>query len=161
VRADPGQDRFKETMAAVPTGVAIVSSAFSGGFRALAASSFTSASLDPPLLLVCLDSQTQTLEAVAETAAFNLSVLERGQEFLAERFSGRAPLVDPSWQEVPHRLGGNGLPIVEGCVAWFECRLQRLYPAGDHDIALGGVMRAGREAGEPLILWDRAFWRLG
>ena len=161
MRAEPGQERFKEAMAAVPTGVAIVSSAFAGGFRALAASSFTSASLDPPLLLVCLDSQTQTLEAVTETAAFNLSVLERGQEFLAERFSGRAPLVDPSWKEVPHRLGGNGLPIVEGCVAWFECRLHRLYPAGDHDIALGEVIDAGREAGEPLILWDRAFWRLG
>ena len=98
---------------------------------------------------------------MSEAAAFNLSVLERGQEFLAERFSGRAPLVDPSWREVPHRLGGNGLPIVEGCVAWFECRLHQLYPAGDHDIALGEVIDAGREAGEPLILWDRAFWRLG
>jgi flavin reductase (DIM6/NTAB) family NADH-FMN oxidoreductase RutF len=161
VRADSGQERFKDAMAAVPSGVAVVSTAGAGGFRALAASSFTSASLEPPLVLVCLDSLTQTLEAVAETAAFNLSVLERGQEFLAERFSGRAPLVDPSWQEVPHRLGSNGLPIVEGCVAWFECRLHRLYEAGDHDIALGEVIDAGRGAGEPLILWDRAFWRLG
>ncbi len=161
MRADSGQERFKDAMAAVPSGVAVVSTAGAGGFRALAASSFTSASLEPPLVLVCLDSLTQTLEAVAETAAFNLSVLERGQEFLAERFSGRAPLVDPSWREVPYRLGSNGLPIVEGCVAWFECRLQRLYEAGDHDIALGEVIDAGRGAGEPLILWDRAFWRLG
>jgi flavin reductase (DIM6/NTAB) family NADH-FMN oxidoreductase RutF len=148
-------------MAAVPSGVAVVSTAGPGGFRALAASSFTSASLEPPLVLVCLDSLTQTREAVAETAAFNLSVLERGQEFLAERFAGRAPVVDPSWREVPHRLGGNRLPIVEGCVAWFECRLHRLYEAGDHDIALGEVIDAGRGPGEPLILWDRAFWRLG
>ena|SRR5437899_12028601 len=148
-------------MAAVPSGLAVVSSASAGGFRALAASSFTSASLDPPLVLVCLDSQAQTREAVAESAAFNLSVLERSQEFLAERFSGRAPQVDPAWKEVRHRLGSNGLPIVEGCVAWFECELRQLYPAGDHDIALGEVIDAGREAGEPLILWDRAFWRLG
>jgi flavin reductase (DIM6/NTAB) family NADH-FMN oxidoreductase RutF len=62
---------------------------------------------------------------------------------------------------VPHRLGGYGLPIVQGCVAWFECRLRQLYPAGDHDIALGEVIAAGREPGEPLVLWDRAFWRLG
>src|ERR1700738_4506678 len=108
-------------MAAVPSGVAVVATAGAGGlpgpaarsFRALAASSFTSASLEPPLVLVCLDSLTQTREAVAETAAFNLSVLERGQEFLAERFSGRAPVVDPSWREVPHRLGGDGLSIGE------------------------------------------------
>jgi flavin reductase (DIM6/NTAB) family NADH-FMN oxidoreductase RutF len=155
------QDRFKEAMAAVPSGVAIVSTAIQAGFRGLAASSFTSASLEPPLVLVCLDSYTQTLEAVADAGAFNLSVLERSQEFMAERFSGRAPLVDPSWREVPHRLGGNGLPIVEGCVAWFECELRQLYPAGDHDIALGEVTDAGRRPGEPLILWDRAFWRLG
>ena len=155
------QERFKDAMAAVPSGLAVVSSASAGGFRALAASSFTSASLDPPLVLVCLDSQAQTREAVAESAAFNLSVLERSQEFLAERFSGRAPQVDPAWKEVRHRLGSNGLPIVEGCVAWFECELRQLYPAGDHDIALGEVIDAGREAGEPLILWDRAFWRLG
>jgi flavin reductase (DIM6/NTAB) family NADH-FMN oxidoreductase RutF len=161
VRVEPGQERFKEAMAAVPSGVAVVASGVAGRYRALAASSFTSASLDPPLVLVCLDSQTQTREAVAETAAFNLSVLERGQEFLAERFSGRAPLVDSSWREVPHRLGSNGLPIVEGCVAWFECRLRQLHTAGDHDIALGEVIDAGRGAGEPLILWDRAFWRLG
>jgi flavin reductase (DIM6/NTAB) family NADH-FMN oxidoreductase RutF len=161
VRPEFGQERFKEAMAAVPTGVAVVSTGGAGGFRALAASSFTSASLEPPLVLVCLDSLSQTREAVAETAAFNLSVLERGQEFLAERFSGRAPLIDPSWREVPHRLGGNGLPIVEGCVAWFECRLHQLYAAGDHDVALGEVIDAGRGAGEPLILWDRAFWRLG
>ena len=114
MQADSGQERFKDAMAAVPSGVAVVSTAGPGGFRALAASSFTSASLEPPLVLVCLDSLTQTRETVAETAAFNLSVLERGQEFLAERFSGRAPVVDPSWREVPHRLGGNGLPIVEG-----------------------------------------------
>jgi flavin reductase (DIM6/NTAB) family NADH-FMN oxidoreductase RutF len=161
VREVLGQDRFKEAMAAVPTGVAVISTASPGGFRALAASSFTSASLDPPLVLVCLDSWSQTREAVAARGAFNLSVLERGQEFLAERFSGRAPLVDPSWGEVPHWLGGNGLPIVEGCVAWFECELRELYPAGDHDIALGEVTDAGRGSGEPLILWDRAFWRLG
>jgi flavin reductase (DIM6/NTAB) family NADH-FMN oxidoreductase RutF len=155
------QDRFKEAMAAVPTGVAIVSTANQAGFRGLAASSFTSVSLEPPLVLVCLDSYAQTREAVAARGAFNLSVLERSQEFMAERFSGRAPLVDPSWREVPHRLGGNGLPIVEGCVAWFECELRELYPAGDHDIALGEVTDVGRRPGEPLILWDRAFWRLG
>jgi flavin reductase (DIM6/NTAB) family NADH-FMN oxidoreductase RutF len=158
---EAGHERFKDAMAAVPSGVAVVVSRLGGSFRALAASSFTSASLDPPMLLVCLDSLTQTRDAVAETSAFNLSVLERGQEFLAERFSGRAPLVDSSWREVPHRLGANGLPIVEGCVAWFECSLRQLHPAGDHDIAVGEVIGAGRNPGEPLILWDRAFWRLG
>jgi flavin reductase (DIM6/NTAB) family NADH-FMN oxidoreductase RutF len=148
-------------MAAVPAGVAVISTRGGGRFHALAATSFTSASLHPPLLAVCLDSLSQTRQAVLETAAFNLSILERSQEFLAERFAGRAPLVDPAWRDVPHWLGGNGLPIPEGCVAWFECELREVWPAGDHDIVLGEVIAAGREAGEPLVLWDRAFWRLG
>jgi flavin reductase (DIM6/NTAB) family NADH-FMN oxidoreductase RutF len=148
-------------MAAVPAGVAVVSTGTEGRYYALAATSFTPASLEPPLLLVCLDSLSQTRQAVADRGAFNLSVLERGQEFLAERFAGRAPLVDPGWRDVPHRLGGNGLPLVDGCIAWFECELRDLVGAGDHDVALGEVVAAGREAGEPLVLWDRAFWRLG
>ena len=98
--------------------------------------------------------------AVEQTGTFAVSVLERGQEFIAERFAGRAPLVDPGWREVPHSLGPAGLPLVDGCIAWFECELRALHRAGDHDIAVGEVTAAGRRTGEPLVLWDRAFWRL-
>jgi flavin reductase (DIM6/NTAB) family NADH-FMN oxidoreductase RutF len=147
-------------MAAVAAGVVVVSVADGGGFRGLTATSFTSASLEPPLVLVCLDSLTRTRDAVAETGAFTVSVLERSQEFAAQRFAGQAPLVGPSWGDVPHTLGANGLPIVRGAIAWFECRLVDLHPAGDHEIAVGEVSAAGRGGGEPLILWDRAFWRL-
>jgi len=147
-------------MAAVPAGMAVVSARGGGGFRGLTASSFTSVSVEPPLLLVCLDTMSQTRDAVADQREFNLSILERSQEFLAERFAGRAPLIDPTWREVPHVLGGNGLPIVRDCVAWFECRLRDLHPGGDHEIAVGEVLACGRSGGEPLVLWDRAFWRL-
>jgi len=151
---------FRDAMARHAAGVSVVSARQSGGFRGLTATSFTSASLEPPLVLVCLDRFAQTRDAVADAGEFNVSVLARDQEFLAERFSARAPLVDLSWREVPHRLGGNGLPIVEGAVAWFECRLQEMRTAGDHDVALGLVIDSGWAPGDPLILWDRAFWRL-
>jgi len=153
-------DAFREALAGVPAGVVVVSSRDWSGFRGLTASSFTSASLEPALVLVCLDRFAATRDAVAETGLFNVSVLERGQEFVAERFAGRAPAVSGDWGEVPHRLGGNGVPIVGGCVAWIECTLRDLLPAGDHDIALGEVTAAGREPGEPLVIWDRAYWRL-
>ena len=148
-------------MAAVAAGVVVVSARDEDGLRGLTASSFTAASLDPPIVLVCLDRFARTRDAVAASARYTVSVLERGQEFVAERFAGRAPLVGPAWWDVPHDLGENGLPIVRGCVAWFECALRDLYPAGDHDIAVGEVTAAGRRPGEPLVLWDRAFWRLG
>jgi len=147
-------------MAALPSGVVIVSTRDRAGFRGLTASSFTSVSLAPPLVLVCLDHFAQTRDAIAASGLFNVSILERGQEFLADRFAGRAPVVDPAWREVPHLLGANGLPVVRGCVAWFECELLDVYPAGDHDIFVGRVTQAGRDSGEPLVSWDRAFWRL-
>lgn len=148
-------------MAALPTGVVVVSTRDRAGFGGMTASSFTSVSLEPPLILVCLEHATRTRDAVEASRLFNVSVLERGQEFIAERFAGRAPLVDPTWREVAHELGRNGLPLVRGCVAWFQCELHDMHPAGDHDIVVGQVTAAGRGAGEPLILWDRAFWRLG
>ncbi|HKF15908.1 MAG TPA: flavin reductase family protein [Candidatus Dormibacteraeota bacterium] len=153
-------DQFKDAMAALPSGVVIVSTRDRAGFRGLTASSFTSVSLAPPLVLVCLDHFAQTRDAIAASGLFNVSILERGQEFLADRFAGRAPVVDPAWREVPHLLGANGLPVVRGCVAWFECELLDVYPAGDHDIFVGRVTQAGRDSGEPLVSWDRAFWRL-
>ena len=153
-------DQFKDAMAALPAGVVIVSTRDRAGFRGLTASSFTSVSLAPPLVLVCLDHFAQTRDAVETSGLFNVSVLERGQEFVADRFAGRAPVVDPAWHAVPHVLGANRLPVVRGCVAWFECQLWDLHPAGDHDIFVGQVMQAGRDSGEPLVSWDRAFWRL-
>jgi len=154
-------DEFKEAMAALPAGVVVVGARDEDGLRGLTASSFTSVSLEPPLVLVCLDRHTRTRDAVATSAQFTVSVLERSQEFVAERFAGRAPQVGPAWRDVPHDLGASGLPVVRGCVAWFECVLRELYPAGDHDIAVGDVTAAGRGPGEPLLLWDREFWRLG
>ena len=154
-------DEFRKAMAAVPAGVVVVGARDGEGLRGLTASSFTSVSLEPPLVLVCLDRFARTRDAVAATARFTVSVLERSQEFVAERFAGRAPLVGPAWGDVPHDLGASGLPVVRGCVAWFDCSLRDLHNAGDHDIAVGEVTASGRGPGEPLVLWDRAFWRLG
>jgi flavin reductase (DIM6/NTAB) family NADH-FMN oxidoreductase RutF len=154
-------DAFREAMAGLPAGVVVVGARDADGLRGLTASSFTSVSLEPPLTLVCLDRHSGTRDAVAERGLFTVSVLERGQELMAERFAGRAPLVGPAWAEVPHELGASGLPIVRGCVAWFECTVRVLLPAGDHDVVLAEVTAAGRNPGEPLVLWDRSFWRLG
>jgi flavin reductase (DIM6/NTAB) family NADH-FMN oxidoreductase RutF len=138
----------------------VISAPFGDGFRGLTATSLVSISAEPPMVLVGLERMTATRNAVVKARAFNVSVLTRSQEFIAERFAGRAPLVDPAWLAVPHRAGANGIPIVEGCAAWFECGLHDLHPGGDHDIAIGRVAAFGLGDGEPLVHWDRAFWRL-
>jgi flavin reductase (DIM6/NTAB) family NADH-FMN oxidoreductase RutF len=151
---------FRDVMARLPAGVVVVSARAENGYRGLTASSLVSISVDPPLVLVGLEREAATRAAVAEGKAFNVSVLTRSQEFIADRFAGRAPSIDPRWEGVPHRLGANGIPLIEGCAAWLECRLVEIHPAGDHDICVGEVIAASAGSGDPLILWDRAFWTL-
>jgi flavin reductase (DIM6/NTAB) family NADH-FMN oxidoreductase RutF len=154
------RQEFRDVMARLPSGVVVISARFAGGYRGLTASSLVAISAEPPMVMVGLEREATTRVAVVEGGAFNVSVLTRSQEFIAERFAGRAPAVDPAWQEVPHRLGTNGIPLIEGCAAWLECQLVQVYPAGDHDICVGEVQVAVQGAGDPLILWDRAFWTL-
>jgi flavin reductase (DIM6/NTAB) family NADH-FMN oxidoreductase RutF len=147
-------------MARLPAGVVVVSARLGTGFRGLTASSLISISADPPLVLVGLEREAATRAAVVEGQAFNVSVLTRAQEFIAERFAGRAPAVDAAWREIPHRLGTNGIPLIEGCAAWLECSLVEIRPAGDHDVCIGRVEAVQQGSGDPLILWDRSFWTL-
>src|SRR5262249_3368994 len=130
------------------------------GFRGLTASTLVSVSAEPPLVLVGLEHESLTRQAVIETRQFNVSVLARDQEFFAERFAGRAPAVDPHWKEVPHHAGANGIPLIDGCAAWLECDVVQVHSAGDHDVCIGEVKAAKVGAGDPLILWDRSFWGL-
>jgi flavin reductase (DIM6/NTAB) family NADH-FMN oxidoreductase RutF len=147
-------------MARVPAGVVVVSARDEIGFRGLTASSLVSISADPPMVLVGLEREAATRIAVIEGNAFNVSVLTRSQEFIADRFAGRAPVIDLRWEQVPHRLGSNGIPLVDGCAAWLECRLVQVHAAGDHDVCVGEVEAAVAGAGDPLVLWDRSFWTL-
>jgi flavin reductase (DIM6/NTAB) family NADH-FMN oxidoreductase RutF len=147
-------------MARLPSSVVVISARSLQGYRGLTASSLVSISVEPPMVLVGLEREAATRAAVIEAKAFNVNVLTRRQEFIAERFAGRAPAVEASWKEIPHRLGENGIPLLDGCAAWFECRLVQVHPAGDHDICVGEVEVAIKGSGDPLILWDRTFWTL-
>jgi len=153
-------DGFRDAMARLPAGVVVISTKLGDEFRGLTASSLVSISLEPPMVLVGLEQESATRAAVLETKAFNVSLLTRSQEFLADRFAGRAPAIDARWVSVPHRLGANGIPLIDGCAAWLECRLIVTHRAGDHDILVGEVDAATAGGGEPLILWDRTFWTL-
>src|SRR2546428_12135971 len=147
-------------MARLPAGVVVISARIGDEFRGLTASSLVSISLEPPMVLVGLERESATRAVVLETHAFNVSLLTRSQEFIADRFAGRAPSIDVTWRTVPHRLGTNGIPLVEGCAAWLECRLVGVHEAGDHDICVGAVEAVIQGEGDPLILWDRSFWTL-
>jgi flavin reductase (DIM6/NTAB) family NADH-FMN oxidoreductase RutF len=147
-------------MARLPAGVAVVSSRAGEEYRGLTASSLVSISAEPPMVLVSLEHESATRAAVVATGAFNLSLLTRAQEFIADRLAGRAPALDPAWSTLPHRLGSNGIPLLDGCAGWLECRLVQVHQVGDHDICVGEVEAAATGSGDPLVLWDRSYWTL-
>jgi flavin reductase (DIM6/NTAB) family NADH-FMN oxidoreductase RutF len=153
-------DEFRDAMARLASGVVVVSAKTADRYHGLTASTLVSVSVEPPLVLVSLEHETATLAAVRETRRFNVSALTRDPEFIAERFAGRAPAVDAHWRAVPHRLAENGVPLIEGAAAWFECEVVEIHTAGDHDVCIARVTSAAAGAGNPLILWDRAFWTL-
>lgn len=155
------ESELTDALRLLAAGVAVLAARAERGYRGLTVTSLTSVSLDPPLILVCLDRLAQTRDLVLDGGSFTISVLAREQDFLADRFSGRAPAVESTWREVPHRLGAGGLPILEGALAWMECAVEAVHPAGDHDIVVGRVLAAGAGRGDPLVLWDRGFWTVG
>jgi flavin reductase (DIM6/NTAB) family NADH-FMN oxidoreductase RutF len=153
-------EEFRAALSRVASGVVVVSASSAERFHGLTASSLVSVSADPPLVLVSLEHETATLGAVRNARRFNVNVLTRGQEFLAERFAGRAPAVDAEWRAIPHRVGDNGIPLIDGCAAWLECEVTEIHTAGDHDVCIARVTSALAGGGDPLILWDRTFWTL-
>jgi flavin reductase (DIM6/NTAB) family NADH-FMN oxidoreductase RutF len=153
------EQAFLNAMARLPAGVCVVTARTGDELKGLTASSLVSISLQPPLVLVGLERASATRAVVLETGAFNVNVLTRNQEFIADRFAGRAPAVD--WRTLAHRPGTNGIPLLDGCAAWLECRLTQSHTAGDHEIVVGAVEAAEIGSGDPIILWDRAFWSLG
>jgi flavin reductase (DIM6/NTAB) family NADH-FMN oxidoreductase RutF len=145
------------------SGVAVVTTVDGDdGYRGATVSAFTAVSLEPPLVLVCIDRAGRMSELVPASGAFVVSILESNQEFLAERFAGRAPLPDKHFAGVPFRLAGNGCPILDGAHAWYACRVAATHDGGDHVVVIGAVDDAGigPETDDPLLTYDARYRRL-
>lgn len=148
-------------MARFASGVTVVTTAGETGFHGVTVTAFCSVSLDPPLVLVCIDRSIQSHALIAAAQAWAVNLLARDQEFYAEQFSGRAPLADRAFSRVPHRIGALGVPLIEGCLAWIECRPWASYDGGDHTIFVGEVAAlALGPSDDPLVYYDRAFYEL-
>ena len=120
----------------------------------MTASAFSSVSLDPPTVLVCLEKTSQTRAMVSEAGTFVVNVLSAQQEHIAKAFS--LPGMK-SFTEHVHRVGIDGAPVLDGCIAWFECKVSTILDGGDHDVFLGDVIACGTDPGDPLLYYDRDY----
>jgi flavin reductase (DIM6/NTAB) family NADH-FMN oxidoreductase RutF len=151
----PTSDQLRQAMALAPTAVTIVTTSGPGGPAGATANAVSSLSLDPPLMLACLDRGSRTLEIIRESAAFGVCVLGAEQEPLARAFASKAPHTE-KFREVEYSER-EGVPILGGTVAWVACTLRELHPGGDHEIAVGDVRAVGAAGGDPLVFFGGAY----
>ena len=136
-------------MAQFATGVTIIAAPLKAGeFVGFTANSFNSVSLDPPLIVWSLARHSRSLAAFESAERYAVSVLAREQVDLARRFS--RPHAD-RFAGVEYRLGLANAPLIDGAVAWMECRHHALHPAGDHMLFIGQVETCAFRATSPLV----------
>jgi flavin reductase (DIM6/NTAB) family NADH-FMN oxidoreductase RutF len=140
---------FRRACGRFPTGVAIASVLDAKGTpHGLTVSSFTSVSLDPPLVLICLGHQVSAIDAFRASEYFGINVLAEDQRDLAERFTRKG---QDRFDGLKWRRGTTGVPILPGVLAAIECAVRQRIAAGDHDIFVGEMVGARVARGAPLI----------
>lgn len=147
---------FRNALGRFATGVTVVTALNAEGKPiGVTISSFNSVSLDPPLVLWSLSTNSPKLEAFRQASHYAINVLAADQRGLSNRFASRA---EDRFADVPVRRGQGGTPLIEGCCAWFECTHEAHYPGGDHIIFVGRVEGFARgEATSPLVFFDGAY----
>jgi flavin reductase (DIM6/NTAB) family NADH-FMN oxidoreductase RutF len=150
-------DEYKSLMSQWATGITVVTTSGPEGTHGMTANSFTGVSLQPPLVLVCVDHRARTHEHLQETGLFGIHILHSGQEELAKRCAGLYGEAGNRLGDVPHESGPHGAPLLSDCLVALECRLYATYEGGDHTIFLGEVESTRIGDGTPLLYFNRAF----
>jgi flavin reductase (DIM6/NTAB) family NADH-FMN oxidoreductase RutF len=137
----PEPDVFRAAMSQFASGVTVVTTVQGGIDHAMTASAFTSVSLDPPLVLVCVDKTARFHQAVALSRAWGASILAGSQEPLARRLATRGRPLAGQLDGYPHRRGEHtGAALLEHALCRLECRTWEMYDGGDHTIVVGEVV---------------------
>ncbi len=152
---------FREVMRRYPSGVVVVTVKAKSESRGMTAVSFSSVSLDPPLVSVAVAKNARTHQLLKTGGGFVVNILKDNQQHLAQHFA-QGLSGDDQFKSLAHHGGLVGAPILEGCLGYLECRLHSAMEAGDHTIFIGEVERAETgEEGLPLIYFGRDYRKLG
>jgi len=145
-------------MRAWTTGVAIVTAAHGGERHGMTVSSFTSVSLDPPLVVISLSTGSHTHDLVRKAGAFGVTILAASQSGLAERFAGRREGDRDRMEGLQTQTFATGAPFIKGGLAFLDCRVTQAIAAGMNTVFMGEVVAVrGDDHDTPLIYHDRAY----
>ena len=145
---------FRQAMSSFPTGVTVVTvGSDDGDMHGVTVNSFSSVSLDPMLVLVCLNGASRAVGLIERAGAFVVNVLSAGQQDVSRWFANQyRPAGSTMFDGVPFEPGATGCPVLVDAAAAFDCRLRQSHRAGDHLIVLGEVVAlVHRPQLEPLI----------
>lgn len=154
---------FRATVGSFATGVTVVTTRGEEHAYGMTANAFSSLSLDPPLVLVCAMARSEGSEHIKRNGCFAVNILRAEQEPLSRYFASKdRPRGRDAFAEVPHRIAESGSPVLEGAVAYLDCRLHADLEAGDHRIFVGEVLELEADPdGTPLVFHGGQYRLLG
>jgi 4-hydroxyphenylacetate 3-hydroxylase, reductase component len=139
---------FRRCLGQFATGVTLVTTEASGKCYGLTANSFSSVSIEPPLISWAIGRRSRSFEVFRAAKYFNVHILSTSQINISQHFSGAA---EDKFQSIEFSYGASGAPVLPNPIALIECQQETAIDAGDHAIIVGRVLRLASEAGEPLI----------
>jgi flavin reductase (DIM6/NTAB) family NADH-FMN oxidoreductase RutF len=144
---------FRSTVGAFATGVTVVTTRGEEHAYGMTANAFSSVSLDPPLILVCVINPSEGADHITRNGVFAVNILSVDQEPLSRYFASRdRPKGRDAFRDVAHRVGTSGSPILDGAAAFMDCRVHAMHEAGDHLIFIGEVLELDvQDGGTPLV----------
>jgi flavin reductase (DIM6/NTAB) family NADH-FMN oxidoreductase RutF len=154
-----GKDEFRTALGHFASGVTVVTTAGKdGSVRGMTVSAFSSLSLDPPLVLICVENRTSIYEHLNEEGGFfAVNILAEDQELVSRRFATKDT---DRFDGIGYTTGATGSPILTGALAFVECRVVNAYPGGDHTIFVGEVEAMGATEGKPLAYFRGGYSKL-
>ncbi|MGQ0602611.1 MAG: hydroxymethylglutaryl-CoA lyase [Anaerolineales bacterium] len=132
---------------------------FNGQRLGLTVSSFSSVSLDPPLISVCIDNKLYNRTAIEQSGAFAVNVLDVHQMEYGLVFAGMKPDVEERFEGIEATMAVTGCPILPGVLSWLDCRVWKTYDGGDHTIFVGEVVATDSSGADTPLLYHNRLWR--
>lgn len=152
------QHAFRAVLGRFASGVTVVTTVDKNGDdRGMTVSSFCSVSLEPPLVLICVEHTGSVYQPMSEATSFTVNILSEGQESIARRFAGPDP---DRFEGLGFSRGGNGNAIFSDVLGYIQCNVVARHPTGDHDILIGEVEEAMAEEGRPLLYYRGGYAQL-
>ena len=146
-------------MRRVPTGVTVVTTLRDGEPRGITVNAFSSVSLEPPSLSICINREARSYLFISSSRIFCVNVLAGDQRPLAEHFSGKVR--DRQFAEIGYVVDATGAPVLSGTIAHFDCELAQEYQFGSHSILIGYVVSCSARPGSPLGYFNGGFHDFG